>query len=147
MRGWGGGAVEVAAACLPVWSVGACVSLFEARQPVDWQLLTAVLCCVVLCCAVSCCAGERPAAVQPPGLTVTLHPYQLQSLAFMQVRKLAVPLMLVLLMALTHCVSAGHTCVACAQGIGAILLCLSVYACGRGVGAYCVRGNESLQSA
>jgi hypothetical protein len=29
-------------------------------------------------------AGERPAAVQPPGLTVKLHPYQLQSLAFMQ---------------------------------------------------------------
>ena len=24
--------------------------------------------------------------MQPPGLTVTLHPYQLQSLAFMQVR-------------------------------------------------------------
>jgi hypothetical protein len=29
-------------------------------------------------------AGERAAAEQPPGLTVQLHPYQLQSLAFMQ---------------------------------------------------------------
>ena len=27
--------------------------------------------------------GERPAALQPAGLSVQLHPYQLQSLQFM----------------------------------------------------------------
>jgi len=38
--------------------------------------------CTYKCICV--CAGERSPAVQPPGLTVQLHPYQLQSLAFMQ---------------------------------------------------------------
>lgn len=75
-----GGAVCMAGVTKTTLVCTAAVCSYIATHQ-NLQLLHCLGCFV---CACVLTAGERQAAVQPAGLTVQLHPYQLQSLAFMQ---------------------------------------------------------------